>query len=118
MRTPRTRSSHGLSRTFCHGCFSGSLFMEGLGDGRKITAPRTDAAEHHREEKDAAGHGHEAADAHDGQAEIFAEGAHVLLGAVLFAAEAVGTGQRKPEAEDRLSAAEEQLAQERQQLID
>ena len=65
MRTPRTSSSQGLSRTFCHGCFSGSLFMEGGGDAGKIAAPRADAAQHHREEKDTAGHGHEAAEAHE-----------------------------------------------------
>jgi hypothetical protein len=28
IRTPRTSSSQGLSRTFCHGCLLGSLFME------------------------------------------------------------------------------------------
>ena len=54
--------------------------------------PRAHAAQHDREKKKAAGHGHEAAEAHDAEAEVFAERPHVLLGAILLASEAEGAG--------------------------
>ena len=75
--------------------------------------PRADPAQHHREEKYPAGHGHEAAEAHDAEAEVFAERTYVLLGTVLFAPEPVGAGQRESEAEDRLATTEEQELQTR-----
>src|SRR5690606_39472069 len=69
--------------------------------------PRAHTAQHDREKKKAAGHRHEAAEAHDAETEVFAERAHVLLGAVLFASEPEGAGQRETEAEHRLPRTEE-----------